>query len=211
MKKINLYLSLFITILISSFCVCASDDAPPAIPAVYWGTVIMDGTSASDGLAVTAEVSSVNYAQPFQTLNGYYSIILVNGDRELTYNDDKDCSTHWAASEACVPCVDEADCIEGPEDGADIMVKVDGIGDMPHIDWVKGASEEISIVNPIGDWDEGGCVDMVDFTYFANHYGEVCDQLSYDLCDFYDVYRDYVIDMVDFTVFANHYNEGACS
>ena len=211
MKKINLSLVFFVAILVSSFSVCASDNAPPAIPSEYWGSVTMNGVLAANGLIVEALVNGINYAQPSQTLNGYYNIILIGGDRELTYEGDPTCAVHWGAGQACVPCDlgIPGDCVEGPQDGADIMVKINNIGNMPWLDWEAGSSKQEDIVNPIGDWNKLGCVDMTDFTYFANHYGET--PASPNWVSMYDVYKDDTIDMTDFTVFANHYNEGDCS
>lgn len=209
MKKINLSLVFFIAILVSSFSVCASDDAPPAIPAQYWGSVTMNGVLATDGLTVEALVNGINYAQAFQTLNGYYNVILVGGDRELTYEGDPTCAVHWVAEQACVPCDPETpgDCVEGPQDGADIMIKINSsIGNMPWLDWEKGSNTQADIVNPIGDWDKAGCVDMADFGYFANHYGETPASPGWN--KIYDLYRDGTVDMADFGFFANHYNEG---
>lgn len=212
MKKIKLLLPIFVAMLISCFCVFAGDNAPPAIPVDYWGDATVDGASAGDGLAVTAEVSSVNYAQPSQTLSGMYSVILAGGDRELTYDDDRNCDYHWnTLNEACVPCVDEADCIEGPEDGEVVKIKVAGSGTMPYVDWVKGLAEEVDIVTPVADWSKDGCVDGVDFGFYANHYGEICP-MTHPLpsCRIYDLILDGVVDGSDFGPFANHYGEG-CS
>lgn len=136
------FLFVVLSILFSSM-VFASDDAPPAIPSEYWGAVSFNGAPVPDDYTATAEVDSVNFAQPSQTLNGYYDVILVNGDRELTYNDDRDCSIHWGNGEACVPCVDEADCIEGPQDGADIVLKVDSHIMKPYPNWEKGGSTNL--------------------------------------------------------------------
>jgi len=209
MKKIKLFLSIFVAVLISSFCVFASDDAPPAIPAEYYGTATVNGAAAADGLAVTGEVDGVNYAQSSQTLDGYYNIILVDGDRELTYNDDKDCATHWSAGEACVPCVDEADCIEGPQDGDIITLKIDGSEVMPLcLSWAKGEVTEIEAISPIGDWSKNGCVNLAsDFPYFGAHYEFICSDPGWELI--YDLNCDCNINLAgDFPVFATHYEEG---
>ena len=201
-------LLVILLVLISGFA-CASDDAPPEIPAQYWGLITLNGGAAGNGLAVTAEVGGINRAQSSLTSGGYYNVILTGGDKSLTYDSDRTCATHWAAGQACVPCTSTADCIEGPQDGADIMIKVSGVGNMPWLDWAKVSNSRTDIVNPIGDWEKGGCVDMADFGFFANHYGETPASPGWNVM--YDIIKDDSVDMADFGVFANHYNEGLCS
>src|SRR3989338_5443857 len=138
--KLGCIFLVFLVGIIFSFSVYAGDNAPPALPSEFWGQVMQEGSPAADGLAVTAEVSGVNYAQASVTGSGMYNVMLVNGDRELTYNNDRDCSIHNAVSEVCVPCVDEADCIEGPQDNSDVLIKINGIGTMPYADYVEGSS-----------------------------------------------------------------------
>lgn len=203
-----------IFLIVYSSLVFASDNAPPSLPSEYWGTVTMDGNPAANGLAILAEVNGVDYTQenPVTFNNGYYNIMLVNGDRELTYLNDPTCATHWAAGEACVPCstnpADEDYCIEGPQNGAIVKIKINGVGIMPNVDWFIGSSYEVNTIAPLGDWSKEGCVDMTDIGYFANHYLEICTPLIPEICDFYDIYKDNLIDMADVGVFANHYGEG---
>ena len=137
------FLFVTLTVLISSI-VFALDDTPPAIPSEYWG--IIDDGSIVDGLPVTAEVNGVNYAQTSLTQNGYYDIILINGDRELTYNDDRDCSIHWGNGQACVPCANELTCIEGPQDGALVTIKVNNTIGAPTVTWQSGETIEQGII-----------------------------------------------------------------
>ena len=141
-KKIS-FLFVTLTVLISSI-VLAFDDAPPAIPSEYWG-IIGDG-SIADGLPVTAEVNDVNYAQTSVTQNGSYNVILINGDRELTYNDDRNCSIHWGNGQACIPCANELACIEGPQDGTLVTIKVNDTVGTPTATWQSGNIVEQGII-----------------------------------------------------------------
>ena len=145
MKKNLLLFSYIIVFLIMSISfVFASDDAPPALPSEHWGLV--DNGNVADSLTVTGEINSINYAQPSQTSGGYYDILLVGGDRELTYNNDRDCSVHWAAGEACVPCDNESDCIEGPQDGAEVSIKIDSTEASPKVTWLNGSSNRQDLI-----------------------------------------------------------------
>jgi hypothetical protein len=137
------YLILILIIIIIPFSL-ASDDAPPSIPSEYWGLV--DSGSAADGQAVQGFVGNIDYAQPSQTTGGYYDVILVNGDRELTYNDDRACATHWAAQQACVPCNNDSDCIEGPQDSAAVTVKINGVETSPQLSWLRGSNNRQDII-----------------------------------------------------------------
>jgi len=205
--KSKLACGLIVLVLFSMSVFASVDSAPPAIPSEYWGTVTLDGAPAGDGLAVTAEVGGTDYAQASTTSSGYYNVILVGGDRPLTYNDDPDCLNH--PGEACIPCVqDTSDCIEGPQDNSDVKIKISSTGSMPYVDWVEGSSYDVNIVAPLGDWSKEGCVDMTDIGYFANWYLQICTPLIPEECDIYDLYRDYVIDMADVGVFANNYLVG---
>lgn len=208
MKRVFLTVLLVLSISFLSSIAYANDNAPPPIPVLVYGDVTYEGGPVPDGYSIEADVSGQNHAQATTTSGGQYAAILVDGDRPLTFNDDRDCSVHWAAGEACVPCNDESDCIEGPVDGDDVLFSVNNNDAMPYFDWEQKGILNVDLVLPIGDWDSLGCVDMVDFTYFADHYGQICTPMVNEVCDFYDVYRDYVIDMVDFTVFADHYGEG---
>lgn len=212
MKNTKISLSLILTSIILTFFVSAGDDAPPALPSEFWGDLTQNGAPVPDGLSVTAEVDGVNYAQVSVTSGGMYDVILVDGDRELTYFADQDCSVHLAASQACVPCSGEEDCIEGPQDADLIKIKVDNSaipaddGTMPFTLWELGSNTYMELVTPIGDWDGAGCVDMADFGYFANHYGESSASPGWNYI--YDIFWDDAIDMADFGIFANHYGEG---
>lgn len=211
MKTIKIAINLVLSIIISTLFVSAGDDAPPALPTEFWGDLTQNGAAVPDGLEVTAEVDGVNCAQSSFTSNGMYDVMLVNGDRELTYFDDQDCSTHWAASEACVPCSGEADCIEGPKDDDFIKIFLDGVGVMPFVGWLTGSNEEVEAVTPIGDWTKNGCVDMGDFIGpFADNYGLFCSMAHpIPACMMYDLTANGVIDMGDFIgPFADHYGEG---
>ena len=138
-------LSVFLLLLIP--IVTASDNAPPALPTEYWGNVTVDGNPASDGLSVIGYVSSVQYSSMSGgTVNGYYNIILTNGDRPLTYNDDPNCTIHYAANQACVPCNSTSDCIEGPQDTATILIKVNGTTATPSISWLNGTTTYQNII-----------------------------------------------------------------
>lgn len=141
-KKIS-FLLVTLTVLISSI-VFAFDDAPPAIPSEYWG--IIDDSSIADGLPVTAEVNGVNYAQTSLTQNGYYDVILIDGDRELTYNNDRNCSIHWGNGQACIPCANELACIEGPQDGALVTIKVNNTVGTGTATWQSGNIVEQGII-----------------------------------------------------------------
>ncbi len=194
--------------------VFASDNAPPALPVEIWGQATVDGSPAANDLVITAEVDGVNYAQgsPITFNNGLYNVMLVGGDRELTYLGDYDCSDRWNRNppEACVQCSEnqasEDYCIEGPQDDAKISIKINSITSMPFFSWLWGSSEEVDVITPIGDWDGAGCVDMADFGYFANHYGETPASSGWNIV--YDLFGDDVVDMADFGYFANHYGEG---
>lgn len=192
--------------------VSAVDNAPPALPMEIWGTATMDGAPASDGLAVTAEIDGVDHAQVSTTSGGNYDIIIAGGDHELTNLSDPTCAIAWGAGNACIPCstnpADPDYCIDGPTNGKQVKVKVGTDDVMPSLDYVMGAAENLGLISPVGDWDENGCVDMGDFGYFANTYNTICAYLIPEECDYYDLFRDYLIDMADFGTFANYYGEG---
>ena len=123
-------------------------ESPPAIPMEVWGEATLDGSPVGDGLNVEAKVDGVDYAQATVTQDGFYDVILVNGDRPLTYNDDSNCAVHWGAGEACVPCIpgygpdhpgNELDyCIEGPQDGQGINIVIDSKPTIPVTVWNEG-------------------------------------------------------------------------
>ena len=123
-----------VILILSSILVFSSDNAPPEIPMEIWGTATYNGTQVVDGLTVKALSNGADYAQISFTKDGYYDVILINGDRPLTYNNDSDCAIHWANDEACVPCIqgygpdhpgDESSyCIEGPQNGMNVVLKI---------------------------------------------------------------------------------------
>jgi len=140
------WLLTILCLLLALSVVSASDNAPPAMPSEYWGNVTVDGALVSGGLSVVGYVKSISYGfMDSGTANGYYDIILTGGDRPLTYNNDRDCSTHYSAGEACVPCNDESDCIEGPQDDDAILINVDGSATIPSLGWLSGSNDNIPI------------------------------------------------------------------
>ena len=103
-------------IVISLFAVLViGADTPPPLPTEYWGRLMINGTPAADGTIV----SYWNGQQwtNTTTLDGWYNIILTGGDSDLTFNDDPTCITHWGGGQACIPCVQNVNCTEGPRDG----------------------------------------------------------------------------------------------
>ncbi len=143
---------ILILLILLSFTVSAGDNAPPALPSEYWGKIEIDNQPAQDGMQIIAEVNGVDYSQGTPTTkDGYYNILLVGGDRELTYIDDPDCSDHWNRNppEACIPCSTDPNspdyCIEGPKDGKRVILKVDGHIAKPYIEWNKGMIKQENI------------------------------------------------------------------
>lgn len=199
-------ISLILIAIMLCLFVSAGEDAPPALPSEFWGILTQNGNPVPDALTVTAEVDGMDYAQPASTLNGKYDVFLVGGDRELTYFTDQDCSIHWGAGEACVPCSGEADCIEGPQDGALVKIKVNNAGVMPYVEWLFGSNYYVEIVTPIGDWAKDSCVNTGDIPSFADHYGMVCGDPNWD--PIYDLVWDCIINTGDIPIFADHYGEG---
>ena len=135
MKK-TIYIS---GILLMMACFLVSARAPPPIPLEFWGELDVDGIPVDQGLTVTAEVDGVDYAQATVTQSGLYNVMLLNGDRELTYPDDPDCQFH----DPCVPC--DGDCIEGPEVGDNIVLKVDGHIAKPYVQWTEPYSTNLDL------------------------------------------------------------------
>ncbi|MBD3163583.1 hypothetical protein GF323_00085 [Candidatus Woesearchaeota archaeon] len=125
-----------------------------------WGDAIVGGTPVADGLPVTAMVNNVDYAQASSTANGMYDVILVNGDRPLTYNDDPNCAAHWAAGEACVPCTpgygpahpgNENDyCIEGPQNGSVVNILINNSPTIPVFIWNEGSVAKQKLIVATG-------------------------------------------------------------
>jgi hypothetical protein len=141
--KLKLICGLIISILsISIFSTLVFADAPPPIPTEYWGRLMIDGQPAPDG----TEVKYWNGEEwtTTTTLDGWYNIILTGGDSPLTYNDDPDCSTHWANQEACIPCTQNVDCVEGPQQGDTVQLVVN---DKPvSITWGTDASGDETVI-----------------------------------------------------------------
>lgn len=214
MKKYLILLGIIIV-----FCQFVLSESPPAIPMNVWGEATVDGSPVGDGLIVNAMIDGVDYAQASVTQGGGYDVILINGDRPLTYNDDPTCAAHWAADEACVQCTvgygpdhpgyENEYCIEGPEDGEIVSIKIDGNEVMPLcLSWAKGNFVEIETISPIGDWSKNGCVNLAtDFPYFGAHYDFTCSDSGWELI--YDLNCDCVINLAgDFPIFGIHYEEG---
>lgn len=199
-------------------CICSTivfaSNAPPALPMDVWGEATVDGAPAADGLAVTAEVGGVDYAQATVTSGGNYDVIIAGGDHELTTLADWDCAIAIAAGDACIPCETDPEhedyCIEGPQDGDQIKLIVDSDEVMPTFGLLMGDAEEVDIVWPIGDWSVDGCTDMGDFVGpFADFYGICPCGNPIPLCRILDLNFDCMIDMGDFVgPFADNYGEG---
>ena len=145
--KIILYLAI---ILLSSIAF-ASDNVPPPIPSEFWGTITIEGSPAPDGLSVEGFAGNANYAQPSTTLNGYYDVILAGGDSDLTFLNDSTCATHWANNDACIPCSTNPSsddyCIEGPQNGAQVVIKINGKFAAPFLVWSTGAFEQNLVIS----------------------------------------------------------------
>jgi len=136
------YKLIFGLILLSIFSAFVFADAPPPIPTEYWGRLMIDGQPAPDGTEVkywNGEEWTIT-----TTVDGWYNLILTGGDSPLTYNDDPDCSTHWANQEACIPCTQDVDCVEGPNQGDTVQMLVD---DKPvSITWGTDASGDETVI-----------------------------------------------------------------
>ncbi len=220
--KLILGMIVLSTIFSSLLAFADGDDAPPALPSEYWGSITIDGNPAANNLPIVAEVNGIDYTQesPVTFNNGYYNLMLVEGDRPLTYNDDPNCNAHNLTGEACIRCTkcegancvlgyNENTCIEGPQDGEIVTIKVDDDEVMPTcLSWNKGNSVEIEAIYPIGDWSKNGCVNLAtDFPYFGAHYDFTCSDLEWELI--YDLNCDCVINLAgDFPIFGIHYEEG---
>jgi hypothetical protein len=141
--------NLLLTFVFLLLCSIVLADSPPALPMEVWGEAIADGSPVVDGLSVKAMVNGEDFAQASVTKDGYYDVLIVNGDRPLTYNNDPTCATHWGAGEACVPCTvcsggncvngyNPATCIEGPQDGTNVNIVIDDKQTIPIVVWNKG-------------------------------------------------------------------------
>ena len=127
---------------ISIFSTFVFANAPPPIPTEYWGRLIIDGEIAPDG-------TEVKYWDGEEwitttTVDGWYNLILTGGDSPLTYNDDANCAAHWANEEACIPCTQNVDCVEGPQEGdsVDIVVNNNPVS----VTWGNDASSEENVI-----------------------------------------------------------------
>ncbi len=141
--KLKLILMSIILFTLSIFVLSSvMADAPPPIPTEYWGRLVIDGQPAPEG----TEVKYWDGAEWIitTTTDGWYNIILTGGDSPLTYNDDPDCSTHWANEQACIPCTQDVDCVEGPQEGDSVNIIVN---DVPvSVTWRLEASGEENVI-----------------------------------------------------------------
>lgn len=139
--KYKLVFGLVILSILSGL-VFASDNAPPPIPTEYWGRLIINGSPAPDG----TEVKYFNGQEWIitTTKGGWYGIILTGGDRPLTYNDDPTCANHWAAGEACIPCTQNVDCVEGPKEGNNVNISGNNVP--VSVTWSDNASSEENVI-----------------------------------------------------------------
>jgi hypothetical protein len=124
-----------------------------------WGQATEDGRLVQDGLIVTALVEGKNYAQSSVTNDSYYDVLIVDGDRPLTYNDDPDCAVHNGRGEACVVCIPgygpqypghETDyCIEGPVNGSEIIISIQNISTTPLVLWTLSGNirQDVILIN----------------------------------------------------------------
>ncbi|MFH1642870.1 MAG: putative metal-binding motif-containing protein [Nanoarchaeota archaeon] len=140
MPKYPVCIIWLLCVLIGSM-VCYAAEAPPSIPPEYWGSAIYNGQPAKDGLMVRAFAENGEYGQNSYTLNGYYSIILMNGDKQLTYLGDPSCENHWP-DQACVQCSTNIGsdnyCIEGPQTGDNVLIRINGSKVSPILTWQIG-------------------------------------------------------------------------
>jgi len=136
------YKSCLGVIILLIFSTLVFADAPPPIPTEYWGRLLIDGQPAPDG----TEVKYFNGEEWIitTTTDGWYNIILTGGDSPLTYNDDPDCSTHWANEEACIPCTQDVDCVEGPQEGDTVSISADNVP--ASVIWDDDASSEENVI-----------------------------------------------------------------
>ena len=160
----------------------------PPMPGVFWGTAILDGNNVSVGDVVTAYDSNGTLCGNF-TVNteGYYGYLGVKGDNLNTTNITDD---------------------EGAIENDTITFYINGIEAGTGV-WNEGEIKRVdlsAIPLPIGDFNGDGCVDMTDFAYWVNHYGETPASPGWN--DKYDLYDDDKIDMTDFAYWVNHYGEG---
>ncbi|MBW2974891.1 hypothetical protein KY366_04200 [Candidatus Woesearchaeota archaeon] len=138
---LGLILVMIMSTVISASVFASDLNAPPSIPAEYWGRLMIDGEPAPDG----TEVKYFNGEEWIitTTVDGWYNLILTGGDSDLTDPDDPDCSLHWAENEACIPC-EEGDCVEGPKEGDTVDIIVN---DTPvSITWGEDANSEENVL-----------------------------------------------------------------
>ncbi len=117
-------------------------DTPPPIPTEYWGRLLIDGVPAADGTQVKYYDGSEWIITT--TIDGWYNIIMTGGDSPLSYNDDPTCATHWANEEACIPCTQNVDCVEGPQQGDTVDLLVDG--KTVSVIWGDDASSDENVI-----------------------------------------------------------------
>ena len=189
MKK-TITLGITILILFGVFNASAAleqaDVPSPPMPGVFWGTATMDGNNVSVGDVITAYDSDDVLCGTFiVNTEGYYGYFGVNGDNLNTTLVDEGAT--------------EGDTITFYINGIEAGTGVWNIGEIKRVD--LSATSSI-----IGDFDGSGCVDMTDFAYWVNHYGETPASPNWD--PKYDLHNDEVIDMTDFAYWVNHYGEG---
>jgi hypothetical protein len=66
---------------------------------------------------------------------------------------------------------------------------------------VSGVTETAVVLIP-GDYNGDGCVDLADYTVWADHYGQTGSGIAGD------GNNDGVVDLADYTVWADHYGQG---
>jgi len=108
-------------VILALFSCLVFADAPPAIPTEYWGRALIDGQDAAVGTPITSA-----YGNSVVAADGYYSLMLTGGDSPLTDNNDPTCTNHWGSGEACIPCTQNVNCIEGPQEGDPVTLNFDG-------------------------------------------------------------------------------------
>ncbi|MCK4522481.1 MAG: hypothetical protein KAU20_07950 [Nanoarchaeota archaeon] len=136
----KLILGLIILSILSA--IVFASDAPPPIPTEYWGRLMIDGEPAPDG----TPVSYFNGDKWINTttIDGWYNLIMTGGDSPLTYNDDSNCSQHEANGTACIPCTQDFDCVEGPQEGDTVNITVNNTP--VSITWGENVSTEENVI-----------------------------------------------------------------
>jgi len=148
--KYKLILCLIILFIFSA--IVFASNTPPPIPTEYWGEALIDGEQAPAGTPITSD-----YGNTEVTGDGYYDVILTGGDSPLTYLDDPTCAIHEAADEACINCstnaADENYCIEGPQDGDEVYLILNGANIT--VEWDINLSDEtdLSVLSLASGWN----------------------------------------------------------